>query len=77
MSTQLDFFLPCLPCLPCPPCPSATEYFFTWKSLICAIAFRTPEAIVKTDKPLGMGTVLEQSGDGLVEKASGSQLCRN
>jgi hypothetical protein len=25
---------------------------------------------------LGMGTVLEQSGDGLVEKASGSQLCR-
>jgi len=25
---------------------------------------------------LGMGTVLEQSGDGLVEKASGSSLCR-
>ncbi|MBD2167105.1 transposase [Calothrix membranacea FACHB-236] len=25
---------------------------------------------------LGMGTVLEQSGDGLVEKASGSALCR-
>ncbi|MEH2442292.1 MAG: hypothetical protein V7K16_18885 [Nostoc sp.] len=25
---------------------------------------------------LGMGTVLEQSGDGLVEKRSGSSLCR-
>ncbi|MEH2080320.1 MAG: hypothetical protein V7K89_09990 [Nostoc sp.] len=25
---------------------------------------------------LGMGTVLEQSGDGLVEKASSSSLCR-
>ncbi|HYX18777.1 MAG TPA: transposase [Nostoc sp.] len=25
---------------------------------------------------LGMGTVLEQSGDGLIEKASGSSLCR-
>ncbi|MCC5640202.1 transposase, partial [Nostoc sp. CHAB 5844] len=25
---------------------------------------------------LGMGTTLEQSGDGLVEKASGSSLCR-
>ncbi|MEH2081949.1 MAG: hypothetical protein V7K89_18815 [Nostoc sp.] len=25
---------------------------------------------------LGMGTVLEQSGDGLVKKASGSSLCR-
>ncbi|WP_292746502.1 hypothetical protein [Nostoc sp. NMS4] len=25
---------------------------------------------------LGMGTVLEQSGDGLVEKPSGSSLCR-
>ncbi|MCC5638391.1 transposase, partial [Nostoc sp. CHAB 5844] len=25
---------------------------------------------------LGMGTTLEQSGDGLIEKASGSSLCR-
>ncbi|MCC5639829.1 transposase, partial [Nostoc sp. CHAB 5844] len=24
----------------------------------------------------GMGTTLEQSGDGLIEKASGSSLCR-